>query len=310
MKFPITKLVCTCLHVLLLSILFTLPVTGTILLKCIEKERIALLKIKADLKANNGGSFSEWGTKEDEKECCRWDGVQCDKKTNHVVGLNISTPFASGKINPFLRDLVHLKYLTLHGIDFNGSPIPEFMGSLGKLEYLSMPDSNLGGLIPHHLGNLSMLRHLDLSGNSLSNVTDLDWLFSLHLLEYLDLSYVDISRVTTWMQVIINLPSLNHLNLQSCRLSATLPPGFKLPLINTSTSLSFIDLSLNSVSTTSILAQFLNVSRSFTYIDFLANHMMGKIPDALGNLTFLSHVDLSHNRLEGGFPLPCGIVPC
>ncbi|XP_073144766.1 receptor-like protein EIX2 [Henckelia pumila] len=276
MNFSTRKLLYTCSHAILLVILFTFPVIGTIRVRCLEKERFSLIKIKAGVK--NNGYVSKWGTKEEDKmDCCRWVGVQCDNNTNHVVGLYISNA------------------------NFNGSAIPEFIGSLGKLQYLVISHSKIGGSIPRHLGNLSMLRHLDLHGNWLLNITDLDWLSRMHSLEYLELSYVDLSRATAWMEVIMNLPSLNYLGLKSCSLSATLPPP-SFPLINTSTSLSFIDLSSNSISTTSILAHFLNVSRCFTDIDFSENDMMGKIPDALGNLTFLWDVDLSNNRLEGGVP--------
>ncbi|XP_073145259.1 receptor-like protein EIX2 [Henckelia pumila] len=299
MNFSTKKLLFTCLHMLLV-ILSAFPVIGTTRVRCLEKERFALLKIKANL-ISNGGSMSKWGTKEVKKDCCTWDGVQCDNKTNHVVDLRIYDYYASGKISPFLLDLVKLNRFEVRGANFNGGPIPEFMGSLGKLQYLIIAGSNIGGLIPHHLGNLSMLRFLDISGNFL-NITNLDWLSSLHSLEYLDLSSNDLSRAIKWLQVIINLPSLNHLGLQSCSLSsATLPPSLSL-IINTSTSLSFIDLSWNSISTTPILARFLNVSRSFTHVDFLGNNMTGKIPDSLGNLTFLSTLNLAENRLEGDVP--------
>ncbi|XP_073144837.1 receptor-like protein EIX2 [Henckelia pumila] len=292
---PTTKLL-----PLFFLLLFIFPVT-TETMRCLEKERFTLLKIKSEMKVNDG--WGAQGNEEVKKDCCRWRSVLCDNNTNHVVGLIFINPETLTKFSPSLLDLVDLIHLSFFDVDFNGIPIPEFIGSFGKLQHLNMIDSNIGGSIPHHLGNLSMLRSLDLSGNLLLNITDLDWLASLHSLEYLDLSYVDLSRATTWMQVINNLPKLYHLNLQSCGLqsSSTLPPS--LPLnINTSTCLSFINLSRNSLNTTSIFTLFLQVSSSLSYVDFSSNYMRGKIPDALWNLTLLSHVDLSKNSLEGGVP--------
>lgn len=145
-----------------------------------------------------------------------------------------------------------------------------------------------------------MLQHLDLRYNWLLNITDLDWLCNIGSLEYLDLGGLDLSTVTTWTRTISKLPTLKELHMQSCTFSSILPTS--LPLINSSTSLSIIDFSGCSLDATSILVWFLNMSSSFSYIDFSHNAMTGKIPVALGNLESLSHVNLTENMLEGGIP--------
>nr|XP_048330765.1 receptor-like protein 7 [Ziziphus jujuba var. spinosa] len=49
--------------------------------------------------------------------CCSWDGVQCDGKTGHVIGLDLSSSYLFGSINSnsTLFNLVHLQSLNLAG---------------------------------------------------------------------------------------------------------------------------------------------------------------------------------------------------
>ncbi|KAK0590024.1 hypothetical protein LWI29_021772 [Acer saccharum] len=57
--------------------------------KCIERERVALLKFKQGLVDDCSYLFS-WGTEEDRKDdCCKWRGVQCSDTTGHVVMINL-----------------------------------------------------------------------------------------------------------------------------------------------------------------------------------------------------------------------------
>ncbi|MFS7975585.1 putative non-specific serine/threonine protein kinase [Helianthus anomalus] len=104
---------------------------------CFEHERLALLKFKHNV-TDNYGMLPSWVV----NDCCRWERVMCDGVTGH---------------------LRYLKYLNLSRNDFQGSQIPEFIGSLKQLTYLDLSKADFSGIIPHHIGNLSKLKILDLS---------------------------------------------------------------------------------------------------------------------------------------------------
>jgi hypothetical protein len=112
-----------------------------------KEERVALLKIKNDLK-DPSNCLSSWVG----EDCCDWKGIQCDNKTGHVLKFELKpylicnktvsifslSPFG-GKINPSLADLKHLSHLDLSYNNFKGISIPEFIGSLNMLNYLTYP---------------------------------------------------------------------------------------------------------------------------------------------------------------------------
>ncbi|KAI3816124.1 hypothetical protein L1987_15814 [Smallanthus sonchifolius] len=233
---------------------------------CIKSERAALLRFKTDL-IDGGNRLSSWSVYN--KDCCKWAGVVCNNITGHVQELHLGGPndglhghchgsydtdtefeaaskqMLGGNINPSLVSLKQLNYLDLSCNDFGGIPIPIFIASLENLRYLNLSTSQFDGQVPEQLGNLTMLRVLDLRyGLWGSNfpVKNLHWLTNLHALQHIDLSGYDLSNEHKWLQVMTCFPSLIELRLASC--SVTQIPRH----LNTMnfTSLSVLVLSYNS----------------------------------------------------------------
>ncbi|PIN10269.1 Leucine-rich repeat protein [Handroanthus impetiginosus] len=289
----------TCRKVSIFLILLTIHVeayssfvnNGSV--KCRKRERLALLKFKAEL-IDPYGQLSTWRNDGgDRKDCCKWEGVLCDNQTNHVVELDLYGMDLEGKISPSLLELTNLNYLNLRYNYFFQAQIPEFIGSLGKLQYLNLGVSGFGGLIPHSLGNLSSLRFLNLSRNYVLN-KNLDWLSGLQSLEYLDLSFADLQNATTWPQ--------------SCGLSINMLNP--LVLANASASLVLLDLSNNYLDRIPHAIGDL-ISRS--HLDLSHNQLQAEFPQCSnqlneslvqGNLRRpnLKHLDMSNNKFSGQVP--------
>ncbi|GKV15198.1 hypothetical protein SLEP1_g26000 [Rubroshorea leprosula] len=267
---------------------------------CIEGEKEALLKLKQGI-VDRTNRLASWVS---DGDCCGWTGIVCDNMTGHVIELHLRTnpPWdinyhvydyeadeayersrLDGKISPSLLHLNHLSYLDLSNNDFGGIHIPKFFGSLGSLRYLNLSRANFGGEVPHHLGNLSNLKYLNLGNNYYHTmyVENLYWLSSLSSLEYLDLSYVNLSQASNWFHALNTLSSLVELHLSYCQLPYQLYPinlltGRIPPNIGDISSLESLDLSVNK--------------------------LLRPIPKSMSRLSFLSYLNLSGNQLIGKIP--------
>ncbi|TYI58323.1 hypothetical protein E1A91_D11G348700v1 [Gossypium mustelinum] len=249
-------------------------------LLCIQSEREALLKFKNDL-IDPSNRLSSWV---EGRDCCEWIGVFCQNSTGQVHQLHLAAPLSEpdclatnaerqayynsllgGKINPSLLELKHLSSLDLSNNNFNSIQIPNFFGLLESLTYLNLSRARFQGAIPHNLGNLSKLQYLDLGGN------------------YFD----DLEQVT------FNLPSLLELHLSGCGLH---PSSIS---VNSSKSLVILDLSLNRFST---VPKWIFSLHGLVSIDLTYNYLEGPIPDYFGNFSFLEVLDLSGNSLDSSIP--------
>ncbi|XP_076905083.1 receptor-like protein EIX1 [Bidens hawaiensis] len=263
---------------------------------CSEKERLALVKFKHSVEDVNG-MLSSWGIGND---CCRWERVGCDIVTGRVVSLHLRAnssdeDYMAGEddwpdghaslvnifdryqlvgteVNSCLADLENLKHLDLSGNDFQFNQIPRFIVSLKQLRYLNLSNARFHGNIPHHIGNLSNLKVLDLSSWSYLKIDNMAWISDLSKLEHLDLSGVDLSRTQNLDNLLYAIPSLLKLSLSRC--------GFSLA---------------------HLVSHHLNSSKelvSINHLDISANNFRGQLPSFVLNMTSLVSLDLSYNHFS------------
>ncbi|KAI8539594.1 hypothetical protein RHMOL_Rhmol09G0195100 [Rhododendron molle] len=240
-------------------------------IRCIGKEKQALLKFKETLR-DDGDSLSSWGSENDKKECCKWRGVKCNNHTGHVAVLNLSTWSLTGKISPSLLELQHMKYLDLSVNNFGGN-------------YTPIPNQNLG--------NVSSLQYLSLGGNYNLSGGNLEWLSYFPLLRHLDLSMVDLSEATNWLELVSdNLPLLEYLNVSDCYLPNQVPPTHPL---NSSLYLTVVDLSNNHMS--SLIPDAFGKMISLVHLNLAYNDFVGKIPKSFSNLSRLESLELTWSHV-------------
>ncbi|CAN1344665.1 Receptor-like protein EIX2 [Linum perenne] len=238
-------------------------------------------------------------------DCCTWSGVVCDNFTGHVTELHLGWPSSSswqnsgfsGKLSPSLLELKYLSYLDLSNNNFQGIPVPSFLGSMSGLSSLYLDGAGFGGVIPHQLGNLSQLQQLGLQAGDYVMYSDsLQWISGLHSLEYLDLSNVDLSNATDWLNMVNILPTLSELFLSKCQIRY-IPPVANVNL----SLLSALDLYHNDFPRSSLFSWASHL-HSLTYLDLGLNHFGGSFPDELQNLTSLRNLFLTSNQFNSSIP--------
>ncbi|KAK7303488.1 hypothetical protein RJT34_14395 [Clitoria ternatea] len=237
-----------------------------------------------------------WETSND--PCDGWEGIHCiDGRVTTIslasMGLSgqltadigllselqiLDLSYNSNLTGTISSDIGNLKKLTtliLIKCGFTG-PIPDTIGNLQRLVTLSLNSNGFSGPIPAAIGNLSRIYWLDLAENQLSGT-------------------IPVSNGTT--PGLDMLHNAGHFHFGQNKLSGNIPSQ----LFSSEMSLKHVLFESNqftgSIPSTLGLVQTLEVVR----LDG-NNYLTGTVPQNINNLTKLTNLFLSNNRLSG--PLP------
>ncbi|KAK4594452.1 hypothetical protein RGQ29_018224 [Quercus rubra] len=220
-------------------------------------------------------SYPKTASWQEDKHCCTWDGVECDKNTSHVVGLDLTSSLLFGPIlsNSTLFFLPNLRRLNLADNWFAVSLIPSEFGNFKSLTHLNLSRSGFSGQIPSEISQLSSLVSLDLSYNRLLVI-----------------------EAPVWKRVIGNLTQLRELILDSTNMSS-FRPNFLMNLSSSLTTLSLSGCDLRGKLEINILCL-----RSIQTLDLSYNQLL--VIEApvwkrvIGNLTQLRELHLDYTNMS------------
>ncbi|KAJ3705309.1 hypothetical protein LUZ61_009014 [Rhynchospora tenuis] len=249
-------------------------------MRCKEKERRALVQIKAELlQIKPSLSFPEW----EGEECCGWERVYCDPVTKYVTKLDLGDLFMDNSFDwdrQFLLNatmflpLRQLTSLSLSGLHISGCKAGagfDSWSSLRMLKILDLSSNYLNKSIISSLSKVSSLRVLDLEDN------------------------FDFFKENASVKEFTAL-KLEVVNLRSCGFS-----GYSLPYLGEWSSLKALSLASNSLVGT-ITSKGLCRLKNLEELDLSDNYFAGNLPPCIGNLSSLKLVDLSDNQFRVKFP--------
>ncbi|KAF3434372.1 hypothetical protein FNV43_RR25475 [Rhamnella rubrinervis] len=263
------------------------------------------------------------------RNCCSWDGVECDEHTGNVIGLDLSSSCLFGSINSnsTLFNLRHIRMLSLADNNFNHSQIPAAITQLSGLTYLNLSGSYFCGQVPFEISNLHMLTYLDLSHNydpdtsekflQLKNPSLKTLVLNLTRLEVLYFSYINISSEVP--HSFSNFTSLRWLLLEDCELRGAFPtkifhlPNLQVLVVKHNENLSghfpefherstLLELGLGHTGFSGRLPSSIDKLDSLKILGITGCNFSGAIPHSLGKLAKITELRLGKNNFIDPIP--------
>ncbi|KAK4737438.1 hypothetical protein R3W88_001135 [Solanum pinnatisectum] len=239
--------------------------------------------------------------------CCSWAGVYCDETTGKL----------QGKLHPnsSLFQVSTLKRLDLSRNNFSRSHISPKFGDLSSMRHLDLSDSNMSSPIPSKISHLSKLEYLCFSSNLQLTVQfpTTKWNSNESLMElYLN----GVNFIDKIPQSFSYLTSLRLLDMRSCNLSGSIPrPLWNLTNIEDLlldnnhlegpiSMFPFKKLIVLSLQNNNFAGLSFNGSWSpqLESIDISSNSLTGQFPSNVSGLKNLHVLYLSSNHLNGSIP--------
>uniref|UniRef100_A0ACD5Z6P1 Uncharacterized protein n=1 Tax=Avena sativa TaxID=4498 RepID=A0ACD5Z6P1_AVESA len=210
---------------------------------------------------------------------------------NNLVALNASNNSFTGNIpSNFCRGSPSLAVVVLCYNQFTGS-IPPGFGNCSMLRVLKAGHNNLSGPLPNELFDASSLEYLSLPDNALHGVLDGAQIVKLRNLATLDLGGNNFSGKIP--DSIGQLKRLEELHLGQNNMSGELPSA-----LSNCTNLITVDLKSNNFSGELAKVNFSSLLDLKT-LDLLYNNFTGTIPESLYSCSELAALRISGNNLHG-----------
>ncbi|KAH0707114.1 hypothetical protein KY289_012190 [Solanum tuberosum] len=254
------------------------------------------------------------------RDCCSWDGVTCDMLTGQVIGLDLSCSLLLGTIHPnsSLFQLHHLRTLNLAYNDFNFSSIPHNIGRLRNLRHLNLSRSSFDGKIPTEISYLSNLVSLEIYCYE----CELDQrTFETILQNFTNLEVVSLRDVNISSSIPVNISSssLRYVDLGNTNLRGVITESFfLLPNLETlklggndllkgvlpkiHPSNTLLELDISYTGISGELPDSIGTFSSLNFLNMYGCQLSGRIPDSVGNLTQIRYLNFGNNHFTGYIP--------
>ncbi|KAI3709247.1 hypothetical protein L2E82_39007 [Cichorium intybus] len=266
-------------------------------------DRASLLTFISGITSDPGNFLQSWNSSA--IPVCNWTGITCNQNQDSVLELDLSGASLHGKISPAISKLSRLTVLDLSRNFFEGG-IPGEIGYLSEIQQLSLSSNLLRGRIPMELGFLSKIQYLDLGSNMLTgDIPKSLFCNGTSVLEYVDLSNNSISGPIPLTEE-CEINELRYLLVWSNKLTGRIPRA-----IANSSKLKWLDLEVNGFEGELPFEIVKNLSNlQFVYLSY--NRFSGPLEpffSALSNSSYLQELELAGNRLIGKIPNAIGNLP-